>query len=77
MIASPYSTFAADRGQGFPIGSTYEVITPARLAYWAPDEWIEESTSTRRAMACPWSPPTPPAVPITAAELIAELFAES
>ena len=68
--------FSADRGQGFPIGSTYEVIEPARLAYWAPDEWIESRTSTRRAMACPWSPPAPPAAPITAAELIAELFAE-
>ena len=77
MIASPYATFEAERGHGQPIGSTYEVITPARLAYWAPDEWIEESTSTRRAMACPWSPPAPPAAPMTTAEMIEALFGES
>jgi hypothetical protein len=77
MISSPYSTFAADRGHGFPIGSTYEVITPARLAYWAPDEWIEQSTSTRRAMACPWSPPSPKSEPISAAEMFAAMFGES
>jgi len=76
MIASPYSTFAADRGQGFPIGSTYEVITPARLAYWEPSLEFPEPTSTRRAMACPWSPPAPPAEPITTAELIAAMFGE-
>ena len=59
MIASPYSTFSTLRDHGAPIGTPYEVINPAGLAYWAPDEWIEETTSTRRAMACPWSPPTP------------------
>ena len=77
MIASPYSTFAAERGHGFPIGSTYEVIDPARLAYWSPDEWIEESTSTRRAMACPWSPPSSPAVEISPDEIFAGMFGES
>lgn len=77
MIASPYETFAADRSHGFPIGSTYEVSTPARLAYWAPDEWIPETTSTRRAMACPWSPPAPKSEPISAAEMFAAMFGES
>ena len=64
---SPRDTFTATRGHGFPIGTAYQVTEPARLAYWAPDEWIEETTSTRRAMACPWSPPVrlmgEPAVP--------------
>lgn len=59
MIASPYATYTADRGHGEPIGTPYEVTNPAGLAYWAPDEWIEESTSIRRAMACRWSPPIP------------------
>ncbi len=77
MIASPYAPYTAHRGHGFPIGSTYEVIEPAGLAYWAPDEWIEARTSTRRAMACPWSPPTPPAVPMTDAEFFAAMFGES
>ena len=57
---SPRDTFTATRGHGFPIGTAYQVTEPARLAYWAPDEWIEETTSTRRAMACPWSPPAAP-----------------
>ena len=77
MIASPYSTFTAQRGHGFPIGSTYEVIEPERLAYWAPDEIIPATTSTRRAMACPWSPPTPPAAPLTDAEFLAAMFGDS
>ena len=59
MIASPFALFSADRGHGFPIGSTYEVIDPARLAYWDPSIELPETTSTRRAMACPWSPPLP------------------
>lgn len=77
VIASPYVTFAAERGHGQPIGSRFTVTEPRRLAYWDPSIELPETTSTRRAMACPWSPPAPPAVPITTAELIAELFAES
>jgi hypothetical protein len=77
VIASPFALFSADRGHGFPIGSTYEVIEPAHLSYWEPDEWIEESTSTRRAMACPWSPPSTPAVEISADEIFAAMFGES
>jgi len=59
MISSPYSTFTADRGHGFPIGSIYKVIVPARLAYWDPSLELPETTSRRRAMACPWSAPIP------------------
>ena len=75
MISSPYSTFTAQRGHGFPIGSTYEVIEPAHIAYWAPDELIPATTSTRRALACPWSPPKPPAAPV--ADLFAAMFGDS
>ena len=82
MIASPYATFEAERGHGQPIGSTYEVIEPAHLSYWQPDEWIEESTSTRRAMACPWSPPIPRihgpnSAPNPALNLFEQMFGES
>ena len=74
MISSPYSTFTAQRGHGFPIGSTYEVTEPERLAYWAPDEVIPATTSTRRALACPWSPPKKLA-PV--ADLFAAMFGDS
>jgi hypothetical protein len=82
MIASPYSTFTADRGHGFPIGSTYEVIDPARLAYWDPSLELPETTSTRRAMACPWSPPIPrihgpKSAPNPALNLFEQMFGES
>ena len=82
MIASPYSTYSADRGHGFPIGSTYEVIEPERLAYWAPDEIIPATTSTRRAMACPWSPPIPRVqgpkpVPDSSLNLFEQMFGDS
>lgn len=53
MIASPYSTFPGERGQGFPIGTPYSVTEPARLAYWDPSLELPATTSTRRAMACP------------------------
>jgi hypothetical protein len=77
MIASPFALFSADHGHGFPIGSTYEVIDPARLAYWDPSIEIPETTSTRRAMACPWSPPSSPAVEISADEIFAAMFGDS
>ena len=54
---SPRDTFTATRGHGFPIGTPYQVTEPARLAYWDPAHELPASTSTRRAMACPWSPP--------------------
>ena len=57
---SPRDTFTATRGHGFPIGTAYKVTEPARLAYWDPAHEIPASTSTRRAMACPWSPPAAP-----------------
>jgi len=74
MISSPYSTFAANRGQGFAIGTHYEITEPARLAYWAPDELIPARTITRRALACPWSPPKKPA-PVP--DLFAAMFGDS
>tara|TARA_Y100000289_G_scaffold42420_2_gene42116 strand:- start:124 stop:354 length:231 start_codon:yes stop_codon:yes gene_type:complete len=74
MIASPYSTFAANRGQGFAIGTQYEITEPARLAYWDPSIEIPATTSTRRALACPWSPPKKPA-PV--ADLFAAMFGDS
>ena len=77
MIASPYATYTADRGHGEPIGTLYEITEPAGLAYWAPDEWIDARTTTRRAMACRWSPPTPPAAPMTDAEFFAAMFGDS
>ena len=77
MIASPYATYTADRGHGEPIGTLYEITEPARLAYWAPDEWIEARTSTRRAMACRWSPPVRPTAPLTDAEFFALMFGET
>ena len=76
MIASPYSTFSTLRDHGSPIGTPYEVTNPAGLAYWAPDEWFEESTSTRRAMACHWTPPTPSAPPMSDAEFFTAMFGE-
>ena len=76
MIASPYSTFSGERGQGFPIGTPYSVTEPARLAYWDPSLELPATTSTRRAMACPWSPPRPPAPPLTDAQYLAALFGD-
>ena len=75
MISSPYSTFSTLRDRGAPIGSTYEVIDPAHIAYWAPDELIPAATSTRRAMACRWAPPKPPAAPVP--DLFAAMFGDS
>ena len=77
MIASPYETFAADRGHGQPIGSSFTVTEPRRLAYWDPSIELPETTSTRHAMACPWSPPSPKSEPISAAEMFAAMFGES
>ena len=77
MIASPFALFSADRGYGFPIGSTYEVTDPARLAYWDPSIELPETTSTHRAMACPWSPPSTPGVKISADHLFAAMFGDS
>ena len=74
MIASPYSTFPGERGQGFPIGTPYSVTEPARLAYWDPSLELPATTSSRRAMACPWSPPRPPVPPMTDAEFFAAMF---
>ena len=76
MIASPYSTFSGERGHGFPIGTTYSVTEPARLAYWDPSLELPATTSTRRAMACPWSPPRPPVPPMTDAQYLAALFGD-
>ena len=70
MIASPYSTFAANRGQGFAIGTRYEITHPAPL----PDQLNAEIKTTRRALACPWSPPKKPA-PV--ADLFAAMFGDS
>ena len=60
ITRSPRDLFQAPTVDGLPIGDRYSVTLPRRLAYWAPDQELAESTIERVALACPIRSHLPP-----------------